>query len=95
MPELTGKIEKIARHDGGRYGMKVEGVWVNGFDLPDEILENQTIHVVYDEKPNPNGGNPYRNITSIEVVGGENQENPSPMGLVFRCPKCGYEHPIK
>lgn len=69
MNELIGRIEKIARHDGGRYGLKVDGVWVNGFDLPEGILESQPVKVVYDEKSNPNGGNPYRNITTLEPQG--------------------------
>lgn len=65
---VIGAVEQIAKHENNRYGLKIAGIWFNGFgSVPAEV--GQTIDFDYVEQPKDNKPlDPWRNIRFINKV---------------------------
>ena len=74
MPNTTGVIANLETKDGiGKndkpyklYRLEIDSTWYSTFDeSAGNYGPGDPVSFIYEEKPNPNGPNPYRNITGF------------------------------
>lgn len=74
MPNTTGVIQNLETKDGiGKndkpyklYRLEIDSTWYSTFDeSAGNYGPGDPVSFIYEERPNPNGPNPYRNITGF------------------------------
>ena len=87
MPNATGVVTNLETKDGvGKndkpyklYRLEIGGTWYSTFDeSAGNYRPGDTVSCLYEERPNPNGPNPYRNITGFVAVPPTEASGPPP-----------------
>lgn len=62
---VEGEVEKVAQHEGNRYGIALDGQWYNGFG-PAPCAQGDTVNISYEKVVK--GGQEYRNVKQCTIL---------------------------
>jgi hypothetical protein len=102
MPNTTGVIQNLETKDGiGKndkpyklYRLEIDSTWYSTFDeSAGNYRPGDPVSFIYEEKPNPNGPNPYRNITGF--LAGPTREEAASEGFLDPPPAAPRRDPTR